>query len=123
MASKTQTRKNRRTATRATAKQETTPVAATEPTPEVAVATPADKPEKAPIPAKTPVEADRLAVVLANARPAESNCLCGCGNLTKGRFFPGHDAVLKAQLGVTARLTDDARSADAQAALAKFGWA
>ncbi|MDE2103044.1 MAG: hypothetical protein KGL39_37715 [Patescibacteria group bacterium] len=35
------------------------------------------------------------------ARPAEAECLCGCGSLTRGRFAPGHDAQLRRSLRAT----------------------
>jgi hypothetical protein len=49
----------------------------------------------------TEADSDRLAWIAANARPAHSPCLCGCGELTKGRFAPGHDAILKSRLSQT----------------------
>jgi hypothetical protein len=64
---------------------------------------------------------DRAAWIAANARPAVSTCLCGCGSPTKGRFFPGHDATLKETLKVTAAAGGEA-GASAEAALATFGW-
>jgi len=65
---------------------------------------------------------ERLAWVVANARPAESDCLCGCGGKTKGRFVPGHDAKLKSELMATAEFGTDEQKAQANAALATFGW-
>lgn len=59
------------------------------------------------------LDADRLAWVTENARPAVSTCLCGCGGTTKGRFVPGHDATLKEALKATP---------GGDAALATFGW-
>ena len=56
------------------------------------------------------------------ARPASTPCLCGCGGLTKGRFFPGHDATLKAALHVTVASGSKAAKQHAQAALDSFGW-
>lgn len=64
---------------------------------------------------KPTIDGDRLAWVLANARPAVAPCMCGCGQSTKGRFFPGCDAKLKALL----KNTD---SDAAREALAVFGW-
>ena len=61
---------------------------------------------------------ERLAFVVANARPAVSRCLCGCGGTTKGRFVPGHDATLKEHLRAGAK----AGCADSKAALKTFGW-
>ena len=65
--------------------------------------------------------------VAENARPAESPCLCGCGNLTKGRFFPGHDALLKERLRATigergGKGGSKKAQAAAKQALATFGW-
>jgi hypothetical protein len=70
---------------------------------------------------------EEAAWVLANARPAEAACLCGCGGVTKGRFVPGHDAVLKSRLARTAAQdtgqTDGPDAAwDAHASLVVFGW-
>lgn len=64
------------------------------------------------------LDADRAAWVAANARPAISTCLCGCGGTTKGRFVPGHDAKLKVALetGVAAGCENSI------AAMATFGW-
>lgn len=31
-------------------------------------------------------------------KPFENTCLCGCGNNTRGTFFPGHDAKVKSLL-------------------------
>lgn len=66
---------------------------------------------------------DRLAFVVANARPATTSCLCGCGGSTKTRFVPGHDALLKRDLAATAAHGTDEAKAQAQTALAVFGWA
>jgi hypothetical protein len=57
-----------------------------------------------------------------NARPANAPCMCGCGGLTKGRFFPGHDATLKAALHVTVKTGSPAAKKQATRALANFGW-
>lgn len=65
--------------------------------------------------------ADRAAWVAAHARPAIASCLCGCGETTKGRFFPGHDATLKETLKATAAAGGEA-GISAEAALATFGW-
>lgn len=71
---------------------------------------------------------EEAAWVEAHARPAASPCLCGCGELTKGRFVPGHDARLKERLRATLgeRKDTPAGSAKAQkaakAALETFGW-
>jgi len=65
---------------------------------------------------------DRLAFVAANARPAKAACLCGCGNETKTRFFPGHDATLKRDLAATVAHGTEEAQAEAKIALAKFGW-
>lgn len=46
-------------------------------------------------------DSDRLTWIAAHARPALSPCLCGCGEMTKGRFAPGHDAILKSRLSQT----------------------
>ncbi len=69
----------------------------------------------------TAMDAKTAAWVAANARPAESDCLCGCGGKTKGRFVPGHDALLKETLKATAAAGGEAGKS-AQAALATFGW-
>lgn len=75
----------------------------------------ADKPAREPRTVDLPLDPEQAAWVAAHARPAVSLCLCGCGQTTKGRFFPGHDAILKARLARTD--SDDARKA-----LATFGW-
>lgn len=67
----------------------------------------------------TPAEATSI---LASARPAEAPCLCGCGGLTKGRFVPGHDAVLKARLNVTVETGSKSAASKAREAIAVFGW-
>jgi hypothetical protein len=66
----------------------------------VVKAQPTERSRPAPF-ADTPEDKARLAWIAANARPALSPCLCGCGELTKGRFAPGHDAVLKSRLAQT----------------------
>lgn len=68
------------------------------------------------------LDSERAAWVAANARPAVSPCLCGCGGETKGRFVPGHDALLKRSLSATLEVGDDTAKAQAKAALATFGW-
>lgn len=68
------------------------------------------------------IEEARLAFVTANARPALGRCLCGCESLTKGRFYPGHDATLKRDLAATVLHGTDEAKALAQEALGKFGW-
>jgi hypothetical protein len=79
----------------------------------------AEKPApKVKTPRWTPLDAERTAWIARNARPAISNCLCGCGETTKGRFFPGHDATLKESLKVTAAAGD----VNASDALTAFGW-
>lgn len=77
---------------------------------------------KVKAPRFTPIEADTLAWIAAHARPAVSPCLCGCGEQTKSRFFPGHDATLKERLKATVANGDDASKATAEATLAVFGW-
>ena len=51
------------------------------------------------------------------------DCLCGCGNQTKGgRFLPGHDAVLKSRL---VRSTQEGGKRDRDRAvkqLTELGW-
>lgn len=85
--------------------------------------TTAPKTPKVPkAPRWTALPADRAAWIAANARPAIASCLCGCGETTKGRFFPGHDATLKETLKVTVESGDKASKASATAALATFGW-
>lgn len=69
-----------------------------------------------------PLTGERLAFVVENARPAQTPCLCGCGELTKGRFFPGHDAVLKTRLAATVERGSAEDAALAMSALASFGW-
>lgn len=68
------------------------------------------------------IEETRLAFVVANARPALGKCLCGCESLTKGRFFPGHDATLKRDLAATVLHGTEEAKTQAQEALGKFGW-
>lgn len=95
----------------------------TAPTEPVAEAKPAKKTKEERSLERFPVLDPTSAKWIADhARPASSPCLCGCGVLTKGRFAPGHDAILKERLTNTANhATGDAQSA-AQAALATFGW-
>ena len=86
-----------------------------------------DEPEAKKEPRFLPLTDEESVWVAAHARPASAPCLCGCGELTKGRFFPGHDARLKERLRATLgeRDTDagsDEAQANAQAALATFGW-
>jgi hypothetical protein len=76
---------------------------------------------KAPL-HKTPLSADAAAQVAAVARPAVSPCLCGCKETTKGRFYPGHDAILKERLKATTESKNEEAAASATAALATFGW-
>lgn len=83
---------------------------------------PASKKAKAKTPRFAPLPADRAAWVAANARPAVAPCLCGCNGTTKGRFMPGHDAVLKATLEQTAKTGDAKAKKAATTALATFGW-
>jgi hypothetical protein len=68
------------------------------------------------------LNASQLKSLIANARPALAPCLCGCGNTTKGRFFPGHDATLKAALHQTEKTGSPAAKKSAKVALAAFGW-
>jgi hypothetical protein len=69
-----------------------------------------------------PVLTTQEAKLIADAaRPAETPCLCGCGRMTKGRFFPGDDAKLKAILERTAA-GKNGGSKHAQRALVAFGW-
>lgn len=68
------------------------------------------------------LNAGQLKQLIKNARPALAPCLCGCGNVTKGRFFPGHDATLKAALHVTEKSGNPAAKKHAKAALTAFGW-
>jgi hypothetical protein len=70
----------------------------------------------------TPLTADEAEAASLTARPAVAPCLCGCGETTKGRFFPGHDAVHKARLIATMRSDDEAASAFATDALVTYGW-
>lgn len=68
------------------------------------------------------MDTDRAVWVAQHARPAVALCLCGCGGTTKGRFAPGHDATLKAQLAVTATTGTGKAKTNAEAALVTFGW-
>lgn len=68
------------------------------------------------------------AVAEAPETPREP-CLCGCGQIPKGkraRFIPGHDAQLKAALYRTIRSTEEGVTADEKAAavqrLDELGW-
>jgi hypothetical protein len=71
---------------------------------------------------RPPLDLEEATWVAANARPASSSCLCGCKETTKGRFAPGHDAILKTRLHTTAE-GDNAETAElANAALVTFGW-
>lgn len=131
MASKTSTAKSR--SSRSRKEQDNTPVVDETPVvTEVATATEEAKVEE---PKETAADRkrkkemefiipdERLDFVVRNARPAMNNCLCGCGSVTKGRFFPGHDATLKRELSATvAHGTDEAKALAAEA-LDKFGWA
>jgi hypothetical protein len=58
----------------------------------------------------------------ATARPAINPCLCGCGETTKGRFTPGHDALHHQRLLATATGGTAKAKASAKAALVAFGW-
>lgn len=68
------------------------------------------------------IEGDTLQWIADNARPAVTPCLCGCGETTKGRFFPGHDALLKRTLTATIETGDEAAVTLATQAMATFGW-
>lgn len=68
------------------------------------------------------LDAEIAAEIASRARPASAPCLCGCGTLTKGRFAPGHDALLKERLTNTANHGTEEAKASATAALATFGW-
>lgn len=70
----------------------------------------------------TPMSTEVAKAVLATARPALAPCLCGCGETTKGRFFPGHDATLKETLKATVTNGTPAAKRVATEALAAFGW-
>lgn len=110
---KTSTRKNSTKTTPAVKPETTTPETTPAPAP-----APAPKAKKEKKPRFVPLPADRAAWVAANARPAVSRCLCGCGGETKGRFVPGHDATLKEAL----KAGVEAGCEDSKAALATFGW-
>jgi hypothetical protein len=69
-----------------------------------------------------PMSAERAAWVAANARPKNAPCLCGCGGLTKTRFVPGHDALLKRDLVATEERGDKKAKAATKAARETFGW-
>lgn len=104
-------RKNNATTTNATA------IAVVEATPTTS------KKDKTPKPPRfVAMDAAAAAAIAATARPAINPCLCGCGQTTKGRFFPGHDALLKERLKATIATGDDAAKASATAAVAIFGW-
>lgn len=82
----------------------------------------ADAP-KAKTPKTPPLSPEAAAWVAEHARPAVATCLCGCGGETKGRFVPGHDALLKRDLAVTAEHADTPETRElAKAALLTFGW-
>lgn len=50
---------------------------------------------------------------------APRQCMCGCGDITKGgRFLPGHDARLKSNLLTEARAGSD----QARERMAELGW-
>lgn len=69
-----------------------------------------------------PIPTDQVKEIAAIARPKLAPCMCGCGNATKGRFFPGHDATLKAALHVTVAVGTPAARKHAEIALERFGW-
>lgn len=73
-------------------------------------------------PDRTPLSGEQAKAILAVARPALAPCLCGCGELTKGRFYPGHDATLKSDLHYTAENGTKAAAKVAREALEVFGW-
>lgn len=89
---------------------------------DAAAAKPEAKTPKAKTPKWQPLDADTAAWVAVHARPATSPCLCGCGNETKGRFFPGHDATLKMKLQASLQSDNSDVVQNATVALAKFGW-
>lgn len=68
-----------------------------------------------------PLDATRASWIADHARPAVSECLCGCGGSTKGRFVPGHDATLKETLKATVEAAPE-HAHFAKAALETFGW-
>ena len=70
---------------------------------------------------RPPLSLGQVAWIAANARPAETPCLCGCGGTTKTRFVPGHDARLKSALTRTAAKGGEPAEL-ATRALARFGW-
>lgn len=134
MASSTRTRKNAQVAKAAVAAREEAENAEVET--ERRTATAEDKPvakkERKVKPTEIPLDTETVAWVAANARPAVTKCLCGCGRETKGRFFPGDDAKLKARLEATIKADDGgdaqipgtaaAAAADARRAQEIFGW-
>ncbi len=69
----------------------------------------------------TPLTTDEAKQAALVARPAIAPCLCGCGETTKGRFSPGHDATHHRRLIATAQ-AGGAAAKHAEAALAAFGW-
>lgn len=71
---------------------------------------------------RTTLNASTLKSLEQNARPALAPCLCGCGNTTKGRFFPGHDATLKSALTTTVKSGSPAAKVRAARVLVAFGW-
>lgn len=70
-----------------------------------------------------PVLSEQDATWIAeHARPAISPCLCGCDTPTKGRFAPGHDAMLKERLVNTRDHGTPELAELATVALGRFGW-
>lgn len=60
-----------------------------------------------------------------STRRQPRECMCGCGETTKGgKFLPGHDAKLKSQL-LTVSRSDEAAAPErkkARAKLRRLGW-
>lgn len=68
------------------------------------------------------LDAQRLEWVVENAYPAERECLCGCGTMTRRRFAPGHDASLRRSLEQLAENGDKKAAKLADQALINMGW-
>lgn len=70
----------------------------------------------------TALDAEAVTVIRDRARPALAPCLCGCGETTKGRFYPGHDATLKETLKATIVRGEGDAPEIAREAMAGMGW-
>lgn len=79
-------------------------------------------PKKTAAPKWAPLTEAEATEALRVARPAVSACLCGCGQMTKSRFAPGHDATHKERLKATVASGTPKAKLAATEALARFGW-